>query len=115
MTNETETLTEGALKVWWIPQVPMKAFEFLVKDMVEGKKIMEVLADYDTFQFENNIKPDYSNMGGLVRLETLVGQETESDIAHNRRSMIPAPNGLAWYDIEASELWEEWEALNGEA
>ena len=27
--------------------------------------IMDTLANYDIFQFENNIKPDYCNTGGL--------------------------------------------------
>jgi hypothetical protein len=32
---------------------------------IEAVKIMDVLGEYDTFQYENNIKPDYSNVGGL--------------------------------------------------
>jgi hypothetical protein len=31
----------------------------------EGVKMIKTLADYDRFQFENNIKPDYCNAGGL--------------------------------------------------
>ena len=31
----------------------------------EAKKILDVLAFYDIFQYENNVKPDYSNAGGL--------------------------------------------------
>ncbi|HDR9087164.1 TPA: hypothetical protein QDB10_003077 [Burkholderia vietnamiensis] len=53
------------LKVWWIPQVPMKAFEVPVSSIEEAKKILTVLAKYDLFQFENNVKPDYCNAGGL--------------------------------------------------
>lgn len=53
-------------KVWWIPQVPMKAFEVPVSSVEEGRKICEVLAEYDNFQFENNIKPDYCNVGGVL-------------------------------------------------
>lgn len=30
---------------------------------------MDVLADYDQFQFENRIKPDYCNMGGLLMVD----------------------------------------------
>lgn len=30
---------------------------------------MDVLAEYDLFQFENKVKPDYSNMGGLLMFE----------------------------------------------
>lgn len=32
-----------------------------VKTLEEGKLLMDTLAEYDQFQFENNIKPDYSN------------------------------------------------------
>lgn len=57
----------GQLQVWWIPQVPGKAFEVDVLDVFEAAKLMNVLADYDAFQFENRIKPDYCNSGGLRR------------------------------------------------
>ena len=53
------------LRVWWIPQIPMKSFKVEVVNLIEAKKILNVLADYDKFQYENNIKPDYSNTGGL--------------------------------------------------
>ena len=53
------------LRVWWIPKVPMKPFYVTVQSISEAKKILDVLADYDLFQFENNIKSDYSNTGGL--------------------------------------------------
>lgn len=56
---------EVDLKIYWIPQVPMKAFERPVSSPQEAKKILELLADYDIFQFENKVKPDYSNSGGL--------------------------------------------------
>ena len=59
--------TVGDLQVWWIPQVPMKAFEVDVSTVAEGVKLLDVLADYDRFQFENNVKPDYCNAGGLRR------------------------------------------------
>ena len=55
----------GDLRVWWMPQVPMKSFYVDVKSVEEGIKVMDVLAKYDAFQYDNNIKPDYSNMGGL--------------------------------------------------
>ena len=57
------------LRVWWIPQIPMTPFTVKVSTVLEGVKILDVLADYDTFQFENNIKDDYSNAGGLSQLD----------------------------------------------
>lgn len=54
------------LKVWWIPQVPMKAFEVYLNSFTEAKVLLEALAAYDLFQLKNRIKPDYSNAGGVM-------------------------------------------------
>jgi len=56
---------KGDLRVWWIPQVPMKSFFVPVGNLHEAKLILDTLADYDMFQLKNNIKPDFSNAGGL--------------------------------------------------
>jgi hypothetical protein len=64
----------GDLKVWWIPQVPMKSFEVPVKDVYEGVKLMSVLAAYDDFQYKNRIKPDYSNAGGIQIFDEDAGE-----------------------------------------
>ena len=53
------------LRVWWIPQVPIQAFYVSVKNVEEAKLILKTLADYDLFQLHHNVKPDYSNVGGL--------------------------------------------------
>ena len=53
------------LRVWWIPQVPMNPFTVPVANIGEAKLILNTLANYDLFQFDNNIKPDYCNAGGL--------------------------------------------------
>ncbi len=57
------------LRVWWIPQVPMKPFEVFVSSFAQAKVLLEVLAQYDRFQLQNHIKPDYSNAGGLQVFE----------------------------------------------
>lgn len=62
MENQTK---EVKLRVWWIPQVPGTPFHIEVKDIEQAIFLMKVLADYDDFQLKNNIKPDYSNVGGL--------------------------------------------------
>jgi hypothetical protein len=43
----------------------MKPFRVAVKSVDEAKLLLNTLADYDIFQFENKIKPDYCNAGGL--------------------------------------------------
>lgn len=61
---------EQKLKVWWIPQIGMGTrFDVPVSSVEEGAKVMDVLADYDAFQFENHVKPDYCNAGGLMQLD----------------------------------------------
>jgi hypothetical protein len=57
----------GDLRVWWIPQVPMEPFAVPVATVAEGVKVLAVLAEYDRFQLAHNIKPDFSNVGGLER------------------------------------------------
>lgn len=57
------------LRVWHVPQLPGKPFHVDVDTPAEGKKVMGILADYDIFQFENRIKPDYCNTGGLEVFE----------------------------------------------
>lgn len=53
------------LRVWWVPQVPMKSFCVPVNTVEEGKKVLDILAAYDLFQLQHNVKPDFCNMGGL--------------------------------------------------
>jgi hypothetical protein len=57
---------EGDLRVWWIPQIPSKEpFYVSVDSEEEAEKIMDVLGNYDSYQFQHCIKPDYSNAGGI--------------------------------------------------
>ncbi len=84
-------------KVWWIPQIPMKSFEVSVSSIEEGRKLCEVLADYDLFQFENKIKPDYCNSGGVV-------------FRH------PAIDNGAWLDVpDDEEELQDWRKEISEA
>lgn len=69
MKPEIDKNSNAHLKVWWIPQVPGSLFEVEVSSVEEGVKLMSILARYDLFQFEHGIKPDYSNVGGLLMLE----------------------------------------------
>lgn len=57
------------LRVWWIPQVPGTPFRVPVETPEQAAFLLNTLADYDAFQFANNIKPDYSNTGGLEVFE----------------------------------------------
>lgn len=77
------------LRVWHIPQVPMKAFFVEVGSVEEGVRMMDALASYDIFQYENNIKPDYCNANGLQMWDESL---TEEDMA----------------DMELSDKWVDW-------
>lgn len=66
-------------RLWWIPQVPMEAFRFEVPDYRTGKLMEEAFGLYDLFQLENNIKPDFCNVGGVEwNHETLTEGEWHS-------------------------------------
>lgn len=79
------------LRVWWIPQVPGKPFFIPVASVEQGVKIMDVLADYDKFQYDENIKPDYCNVGGLEQFDT---EDKEDD---------PAGAWGSWCDEDSGE------------
>ena len=71
MKNKDEKPKLGDLRIWHIPQIPGKPFHIKVSSYQEAMLILPILWNYDIFQFENNIKPDYSNASGLEVYETL--------------------------------------------
>lgn len=59
-------MTNKKLRVWWMPQIGIeKSFYIPVESPEEAKKVMDLLAAYDCFQYNQNVKPDYCNAGGL--------------------------------------------------
>lgn len=56
----------GDLRVWWIPQIPGRNFLVPVASVLDARLLYDTLASYDAFQFEQHIKPDYANTGGLL-------------------------------------------------
>lgn len=60
-----ELVKKRKMRVWHIPQVPGKPFYVPVENEKEAKKFLDALAGYDIFQFNNNIKPDFSNASGV--------------------------------------------------
>lgn len=48
-------------RVCHIPQIPRPMFIVEVEDLKSAKLMQKTLCDYDLFQFDNKIKPDYSN------------------------------------------------------
>lgn len=67
-------------KVWHIPQIPGKAFQVELEDLEEAKRLVTVLALYDLFQYDNNIKPDYSNASGIMEWLEDEGEYSEVDL-----------------------------------
>ena len=63
------TEQQKKFRVSHFPQIPCKPFCVEVKNAAEAKKIVDVLAQYDLFQFENNIKPDYANATSIQVFE----------------------------------------------
>lgn len=77
------------LRVWHIPQVPMKAFHVETDSLQEAVKIKNALADYDLFQYENNVKGDYANANGIEMWDESL---TDQDLV----------------DMELEDRWVDW-------
>lgn len=69
-TTQATTPNLDDLSVWWIPQIPGEAFRVPVSSIEEGRRICDLLAEYDSFQYEQNVKSDYCNEGGIIRWES---------------------------------------------
>lgn len=81
-------------RVWWVPQIPMRPFLYGVPTYAAAKMLEDVLGKYDLFQFEHNVKPDYSNMGGVNWQHPVLTQG-------------------AWHDLDADDA--EYYELVGDA
>ena len=56
-------------KLWYIHQVPGKAFEMEVSDPVAALQTLDVIYQVTLFMFRNRMIPDYANAGGVSYLD----------------------------------------------
>lgn len=56
----------------------MDCFDVPVGNLREARLLLKTLADYDRFQFENRVKPDYCNAGGLMVFDERLWSESGS-------------------------------------
>ena len=91
------------LRVWWIPQVPGKAFHVPVESLNEACIVLDTLARYDLFQLENNIKPDFSNAGGLQVFKDGEWVDWESDTGES----IDEWMDFFWYTERRQKILKE--------
>ena len=94
ITDNAPTL--GDLRVWHIPQIPGQPFVVPVSSFADGERVMDILAAYDLFQYENRIKPDYANASGIERYED------------------DPDDGFGWFDVDP-EWDEDWSANGSQA
>lgn len=85
MPDPTPKPEEGDLRVWWTPQLGMPGEPFFVSvaSVDEALLIHETLAYYDLYQFDNKIKTDYSNTGGLELYRSGEWEEWEDADCNN--------------------------------
>lgn len=74
-------------KVWYIPQIPMPAFEREYDDFETAKAVLNALIGLSIFEFEHRVKPDYADVAGISRWED------------------DGDGGFGWFDIDE----EEWD------
>ena len=60
-----DTTRSTDVRVQHIPQVPGEPFIVHTMTTEQAEFIVDVLAEYDLFQFEQGIKPDYSNVSWI--------------------------------------------------
>jgi len=78
--------------------VPGKAFHIDVETPEEGRNLLDVLANYDQFQFDQRIKPDYANAGGLEVFEGGEWIEWEGDFGEDIGAYELVEGKLVFHD-----------------
>lgn len=89
---------ELKFRVWHIPQVPGEMFLVEVPTYVEAERLKSALADYDLFQYNHNIKPDYCNASGIQIYQHDISEEELEEMGLEDR----------WVDIDCVEDLEEY-------
>lgn len=81
----TQEAPQQQFRVWYIPQVPMKAFEVDVPDVKTGRLLLDAIERFSLFEYENQVKPDYADAGGVAYLDEdgdWIDLEDEEDEDH---------------------------------
>lgn len=77
-------------RVWWIPQVGSGITPFFIECPTPefALRTIEVLAEYDLYQLRENVKPDYSNAGGIQRWEDQTGEWEDVEYDEDERDWV---------------------------
>jgi len=67
-------------KMWYIPQVPMKPFEVECETAEQAQDALDLITNFSIFEFENRVKPDYSDAGGVMVWESAYEDWSDYDI-----------------------------------
>jgi hypothetical protein len=67
-------------RAWYIPQVPMHPFEVERPTAVEAQAALDLITNFSIFEFDNNIKPDYSDAGGVEEWDEAAQEWFDADI-----------------------------------
>jgi hypothetical protein len=76
----------GDLRIWYIPQIPMKAYHRDITSVEEGRNLLDAIYELALFELEHRVKPDYSNAGGIERWEE------------------DGEGGYAWSEVDEDEM-----------
>jgi hypothetical protein len=94
----TQTITEGTLKVSYIPQIPGNPYEVIIQRLPglsdedylkQAAQVLDAVVGLSIFEFDNRIKPDYSDLPSISRWEN-------------------DGEGFDWFDVDESD-YETWD------
>lgn len=87
-------------KAWYIPQIPMKAFEVVVDTATEAQAALDLLINFSIFEYDNKVKPDYCDSGGIVVWDE--ADQDWTDYEHDRDA--PASSELPFVYLRREML-----------
>lgn len=88
VTENTPELNVRTLRVWHFSTLGAPVFHIPVSSVLEARKMLNLLAYYDAFMLQNELRGDYSNSGGLE-----VWNEEDRDWEE-------------WYSEDGEDIWD---------
>ena len=83
-------------RVWYIPQIPWKQYSVMVNTLEEWIIALSSIIWLSIFEFENNIKPDYSDASWMEYFYT-----DKDTLEYTDKEDITEIDWIKW-------VWQEW-------
>ncbi len=72
-------MADQKFRVWYSPQIPMPAFFYDTDSLDTARAVLDALGQFSAYEYNNGVKPDYADAGGIELWDEEYGWEEYDD------------------------------------